>query len=119
MPIDLLIAFKTLFITATLCFSPLANAHANAASQFKLKAGGPGKISLGCKNPGTQQDVAKTPVIINTTDQMIGAGVTLYWSATDGDKGALTLQSSLTPKASAKAAGAAGNSYSCTAWMYR
>ena len=46
---------------------------------------------LGCKNPGSHQDVAKTPTITNSTNQTLAVGKKVYWSASDGDKGTISL----------------------------
>jgi hypothetical protein len=76
------------------------------------------KIMLGCQNPGSHQDVAKTPTITNSTSQALAAGKKVYWSASDGDKGTISLSAALQPNKTVQAMGTAGNGYSCQAWTY-
>jgi hypothetical protein len=76
------------------------------------------KIMLGCKNPGSHQDVAKTPTITNSTSQTLAAGKKVYWSASDGDKGTVALSAALQPNKTVQAMGTAGNGYSCQAWTF-
>ena len=76
------------------------------------------KVALGCKNPGTHQDIAKTPSLINTTSSTLAKGKWLYWSATDGDQGSLQLQAALPPQGSVDVQGAPGNGYNCSAWYW-
>lgn len=117
----LFVAINAIVITTALSFSLLAqNNVQNNDRQIakpdanKIKVGQ--KVSLGCKNPGSHQDVAKTPSITNTTGKILKKGAKLSWSATDGDKGVVTLQNDLAPNASVQAMGSAGNGYSCQAW---
>ncbi len=72
-------------------------------------------VPLGCKNPGSHQDVGKTPTILNTTGATLRAGQTLHWTATDGDKGTIKLQTDVAPNGTVQVIGAAGQSYQCTA----
>jgi hypothetical protein len=76
------------------------------------------KVMLGCKNPGSHQDVAKTPSVINTNSTTLAKGKWIYWSATDGDQGSLKLEADLLPNKSVKVLGSPGNGYSCSAWYY-
>lgn len=72
-------------------------------------------VNVGCSNPGSSQDVAKTPVLKNTTSAAIPKGYVLNWKASDGDQGSVTLQANLAPGATVRAQGTAGNGYSCSA----
>ena len=49
-------------------------------------------IALSCSNPGSHQDVAKTPILKNITTAPIKAGQTVHWTASDGDYGSMKLQ---------------------------
>jgi hypothetical protein len=71
---------------------------------------------LQCSNPGGQQDVAKEPVITNTTSKTLPKGQKIYWKSSDSDKGTLTLDAPLAPGKSVIDRGHAGpQSYTCTA----
>ncbi len=72
-------------------------------------------VAVGCKNPGSSQDVAKTPILTNTSSSAIPKGRTLSWKSSDGDKGSLTLAADLAPGASIRVQGTAGNAYTCSA----
>lgn len=72
------------------------------------------KVPLTCENPGTHQDVSKTPIITNTTGKYIGADVKVYWKATDGDKGYVQGPFAINEKK--LASGRAGNGYQCEAY---
>lgn len=52
-------------------------------------------VILECKNPGTHQDIAKTPDIKNTTTKTMPKGHKINWAASDGDKGVITLDKDL------------------------
>jgi hypothetical protein len=107
---------NALVITSLLALSAAAKPQGRPdASKPKLTVGT--KVTLACKNPGSHQDVAKTPSVTNTTGAAIAKGKKIYWSASDGDKGTLTLDQNLAPNASVKVMGSAGNGYSCQAWM--
>ena len=56
-------------------------------------------VFVGCSNPGSSQDVAKTPSLKNTTSYAVPKGSVLNWSANDGDKGSVTLASDRAPSA--------------------
>jgi hypothetical protein len=71
-------------------------------------------IALGCANPSSHQDVAKTPVLKNVTTAAIPKGRTLYWKSTDGDSGSVKLEADLAPGATIQGIGKPGNGYSCT-----
>jgi len=73
-------------------------------------------VYIGCSNPGSSQDIAKVPVLKNTTTATIPKGYLLRWSASDGDKGTLTLAADLAPGATVKVQGTKpGNVYTCAA----
>lgn len=74
-------------------------------------------IALQCKNNGGQQDVAKNPDIINSTTKTIPSGKTLYWKASDGDKGSVVLDHALAPGGKVRVMGTPGQTYNCSAWM--
>jgi hypothetical protein len=71
-------------------------------------------VAVGCSNAGGSQDVAKTPVLKNTTGATITAGHTLFWKSSDGDSGSVKLASDLVPNAWVEGMGHPGNAYSCT-----
>lgn len=75
-------------------------------------------VSLTCKNPGSSQDVAKTPVLVNTTSAAIPKGQTISWKASDGDQGTYKLGADLAPGASLKVMGKAGQAYTCSAQFF-
>lgn len=75
-------------------------------------------ISLKCQNPGTHQDVAKDPDITNIT-KTLAAGKKIFWSASDGDSGSLTLSSPLAPGKSVQVTGQPGQVYTCKAWTFK
>lgn len=52
-------------------------------------------VKLECKNPGSHQDVAKTPWVKNTTAKTMPKGHKINWKASDGDKGVITLTKDL------------------------
>ncbi len=70
-------------------------------------------VSIDCQNPGSSQDVAKTPVLKNTALTTLYKGQRLSWSSSDGDYGQLTLAADLPPGGTVKAMGKAGNAYTC------
>ncbi len=73
-------------------------------------------VFISCANSGGQQDVAKSPSLKNTTTASIPKGYVLSWSASDGDKGTVTLAADLAPGATVKAQGTKpGNVYTCNA----
>ncbi|MFN0111062.1 MAG: hypothetical protein ACKVZH_19550 [Blastocatellia bacterium] len=115
----LFIAINTIVIAAALSLSLFAQAQNDRpqvakpdASKMRVAQ----KVSLGCKNPGSHQDVAKTPSVSNTTGKVLKKGTKLNWSASDGDKGVITLANDLAAGGSVQAMGSAGNGYTCQAW---
>lgn len=72
-------------------------------------------VSITCKNPGSSQDVVKTPWLTNSTGAKIPAGKTLFFKASDGDSGSVKLSADLLPGGSVKMQGLkAGQVYTCT-----
>jgi hypothetical protein len=73
-----------------------------------------------CKNPGSSQDIAKTPYLVNATSSAIPTGTMLFWKSSDGDSGEYKLTAPLAPNASVKMMGKAGQVYTCqgslTSW---
>ena len=76
-------------------------------------------VKLDCANPGGHQDVAKTPMVTNNTKQTIKKGTRISWTASDGDKGQMVLDSDLGAGASVEMRGHPGQNYSCQAWSIR
>lgn len=95
---------KKLIVVSALVFCSLG---LNASGNYR-------KVLVGCQNPGSHQDVAKTPIITNTTGHAISALTKVYWTATDGDKG--YVQGPFAINESKTALGAPGNGYSCEAY---
>lgn len=123
----LILGIHILVMTIAMTFSPKAgpsggrrNPLAGGVAPRLAANAAPGtvKIPLGCKNPGWRQGNSKTPLISNTTGRPIPMGATLYWAASDGDKGTLRLQNELAPNSSLRAVVAAGKGYSCQAWLF-
>jgi hypothetical protein len=76
------------------------------------------RIPLSCKNPGTKQDPRKTPRIVNTSGATLKVGQTIFWNATDGDSGSITLTSDVAAGATVDGSGIAGHSYDCIAHFF-
>ena len=72
-------------------------------------------IPLTCSNSGSHQDVAKTPILKNTSGATLHAGQTLSWKSSDGDKGSVKLAADLAPNATIQGIGNPGNAFTCTA----
>lgn len=110
---------KTIFATflATIALSVANVGFIAAQNGMSSKAGRTAPVILQCRNYGGQQDVAKNPDIINSTQQTIPKGKTLYWKSTDGDSGSVVLAKALAPNGKVGVTGKAGQSYSCSAWM--
>lgn len=72
-------------------------------------------VALKCVNTGSQQDVAKTPWITNTTGKTLPKGHKVYWKSSDGDQGVIELDNALKSGDSVKGLGHPGQSYTCTA----
>ena len=73
-------------------------------------------VQLDCANPGGHQDVAKTPMVTNNTGKPIKKGTRLTWTASDGDKGQMILDSDLATGARVEMRGHPGQNYTCQAW---
>jgi uncharacterized protein YlxW (UPF0749 family) len=107
---------------ATLMFS-IALSIANVSFVTAQQEGRPAKqtrtapVMLQCHNYGGQQDVSKNPDIINSTQNTIPSGKTLYWKSSDGDGGSIKLSKALPAGGKVGVTGKAGQSYTCTAWM--
>ena len=69
---------------------------------------------ISCSNPGTHQDVAKTPIITNTSNQNIGQSTKIFWQSSDNDSG--FIYGPLAKGASKSGLGQPGNAYSCQAY---
>src|SRR4051812_30742897 len=73
-----LIAIATLAIDAKADNQPLQPTPALA--QVAPSPLGPYAVkALTCSNPGSQQDVAKEPILKNTTGATLAKGTTIYW----------------------------------------
>lgn len=72
------------------------------------------KVPLTCANPGSHQDVAKTPIVTNSTGKYIASTVKVYWKATDGDSG--VIQGPFAINQSKTGLGSPGNGYQCEAY---
>ncbi len=71
-------------------------------------------IPITCMNPGSHQDVSKTPSLKNTAGGTIRKGQILSWKSSDGDHGTIKLDADLAPNASVQVLGQPGNGYTCT-----
>ena len=71
--------------------------------------------ALQCTNDGSQQDVAKTPFITNSTSKTLPKGHKIYWKSSDGDSGVIQLDAALAPGKTVEGLGHPGQSYTCTA----
>jgi hypothetical protein len=108
---------------AGLAYSFTAGAHGKSqylsASPTPTPKPAPKRVNLQCKNGGSQQDVAKDPDIINNTGKAIPVGTKLYWTASDGDKGTLVLETALAPNGKVRISGTPGQVYTCKAWYMK
>jgi hypothetical protein len=109
-----------------LVVSGLAALSLAAAVMPENEAGADGRLVLQfgtavpveCSNPGSSQDVGKTPVLKNTTGATMKKDFLVSWSSSDGDHNQLRLEADLPPGGTVKALGAAGNAYTCTARFF-
>jgi hypothetical protein len=109
-------AFAALAAPVTLGFTGAISQVPPAPSAHEIGAGDAGWVALGCSNPGTQQDAAKTPSIENTTAAPIPRGRSLLWTSSDGDRGGVTLGADLAPGDAVKGTGKpARGTYTCRA----
>ena|ERR1700752_423731 len=107
--------FATLLFSFALSIANVSFISAQEAKPVRMNRTTP--VMLQCRNYGGQQDVAKNPDIINSTQQIIPSGKTLYWKSSDGDSGSVKLSKALAPGGKVGVNGKPGQSYSCTAWM--
>jgi len=112
----LFIALNALMITAALSFSMLAQNNNTRISPKPPVLTVGTKVMLACKNPGSHQDVSKDPTITNNTGKTIKKGAKVSWSASDGDKGVITLDKDMAPNGTLTVLGNPGQNYSCQAW---
>jgi len=75
----LFVAFNAIVITATLSFSMLAQNNRQVVPRPTVLTVGQ-KVTLGCKNPGSHQDVSKDPTITNTSGKTIKKGSKIRWT---------------------------------------
>lgn len=83
--------FATILAVAALT---IVSAGLNVSAQNGMSSRKPGRdagIILKCRNYGGQQDVAKNPYIVNSTQKTLPSGKTLYWKSSDGDSGSVVL----------------------------
>ncbi len=104
---------KPIVVATALFTGSVALLGAAGAGAQKLKLGK--QIALPCANPGSHQDVAKTPTITNDSVATIPKGKVIEWTASDGDSGKLTLEKDLPKRGTVQVSGQAGQSYTCTA----
>jgi hypothetical protein len=100
------------FLVAAAATAPEAAAETRIALNFGTS------VPIACSNPGSTQDVAKTPMLKNTTTATLPKNALVYWSASDGDKSSIRLEADLAPGASVKVTGAAGQVYTCNAHFF-
>ncbi len=112
-----------LFVAAVAGIAPAASAQETYSGG--IVALPLGTLSLGtsiaveCANPGSQQDVLKTPILKNTTGATLKAGMVVSWSASDGDKGSVRLSADLAPNATLKVQGSKpGQVYTCSSQFF-
>jgi len=72
-------------------------------------------VDLQCSNPGSSQDVSKTPIIKNTSGAALKKDYLVFWRTNSGDKGSFRLDADLAPNGTVLAHGGPGNGYTCTA----
>jgi len=112
---------KSAFFAAILAVAALTivSAGLSVSAQSGMSSGKPGRdagVILKCRNYGGQQDVAKNPDIINSTQKTLPSGKTLYWKSSDGDSGSVVLSKPLAPNGKVGVTGKPGQSYTCSAW---
>jgi hypothetical protein len=83
-------------------------------STTNLNAAAFRRVYLSCQNPGSHQDVAKTPIIKNNTRSPISANTKIYWNSSDGDNG--YIYGPLAVNESKTALGNPGNGYNCESY---
>ena len=115
--------FGLALAAASLAIVPSASAAntepANAAPAPASAGGILTSVAVTCTNPGSSQDVVKTPSLTNSTSTKIPAGKMVFFKSSDGDVGTLLLPADLLPGASVKLQGAKpGQVYACTGSFY-
>src|SRR5436305_610149 len=78
--------------------------------------------ALTCKNPGSQQDVAKEPILVNTTGATLAKGSIVFWytkpaAGQTAEKGQVELSNALAPGGSIQGHGNPGNGYQCGSFI--
>jgi len=109
------IRWSVLYLIAVLTAMTLLCSFTAEAGQKQVINLGNLIVKLQCRNPGSSQDVVKTPVIKNTTGKIIKAGSKIYWRSSDGDKGTITLTKDLLPNLEVNGQGSPASYYTCTA----
>ena len=74
------------------------------------------RIRLSCQDPGSSQEAGKMPVITNTSDKPLTKDQHIVWSASDGDRGQITLENDLPTGGQVQGRGSPGSGYSCEAY---
>jgi hypothetical protein len=89
---------------------PLAQIAPSPLGPYAAKA-------LTCSNPGSQQDVAKEPILKNTTGATLAKGSTIYWFTKPAqgapEKGRVELENALAPGGTVQGHGNPGQVYTC------
>ena len=99
---------------AAIALSPETSASAKDRIAIQLGS----SVSLGCQNPGSSQDVEKTPIIKNTTGVKLDKGHIIWWHTNGGETEHFALAADLLPGATTLGSGGPGNGYSCTANIF-
>lgn len=111
----------SMFVGAALV-ALLGGASRDANAQIRINPGTIAalgtEIQLACSNPGSRQDVGKTPILKNTTGATIPKGYSVSWMASDGDGGTITLAADLPVNAEIRGQGKPGQAYRCTSSFF-
>lgn len=76
-------------------------------------------VPITCKNPGSSQDVLKTPYLVNSTSATLKKGMSVAWATSDGERGTVQLAADLPPGGQLKVQGSKpGNAYTCNASFF-
>ena len=97
----------------------LASSSADVSAKERQAINLGTNVDMDCKNPGSPQDAAKTPFLINNTGVTIPKGQILSWESTTNEKGTVKLDADLKPGESVVGHGGAGNFYTCKAHFSR
>lgn len=98
-----------------------ATLSANADAQIVIVPGWSlgTAVPITCKNPGSSQDVVKTPYLVNSTTATMKKGQSVSWATSDGERGTHTLAADLPPGGQIKLQGSKpGNAYTCNASFF-